>query len=114
LASARDGSGNSWFRAHMSNAQKAIADGQRVYRAFAELSFLPALVVEFAAVGEETGKLSIMMGEVASILEHDVETRLNRFSALVLPGATLILGALVACIMAGIVSGMLAVNDLVH
>ncbi len=69
-------------------------------------------MVEFAAVGEETGRVGAMMGEVAAILENDVETRLDRLSTLVAPAATLVLGMLVAGLMAGVVSGILAVNDM--
>jgi general secretion pathway protein F len=112
LLAARDGSGNSWFREQLVTIQRRVSDGDRLGRALASLAFMPPLVVEFANVGEETGRLQAMMGEAATILDHDVETKLSRLSALVLPGATLILGALVGSIMAGIVSGMIAVNNL--
>jgi len=112
LAAARDGSSNSWFRSRMDRAQADVAAGQRLRDAFAKARVLPVIVTEFAAVGEETGHLAAMMGEVATMLDHDVETRLDRLTSLVVPLATLVMGALVAGIMAGVVSGILAVNDL--
>jgi general secretion pathway protein F len=111
LALARGGSSNSWFNRNLADAQAAVAEGQHLRTALAKSAVLPPLVVEFAAVGEETGRVGPMMGEVAAILDLDVETRLDRLSALVVPVATLILGALVSGIMAGVVSGILAVND---
>jgi type II secretory pathway component PulF len=96
----------------MDRAQADVAGGQRLRDAFAKARVLPVIVTEFAAVGEETGHLAEMMGEVATMLDHDVETRLDRLTSLVVPLATLIMGALVAGIMAGVVSGILAVNDL--
>jgi len=112
LVSASEGSANSWFRSRMNIVQSAVSEGKRLRTAFAESQALPAIVTEFAAVGEETGHLGAMMGEVAVILDHDVETRLDRLTSLVVPLATLLMGGLVAGIMAGVVSGILAVNDL--
>jgi general secretion pathway protein F len=112
LAAARDGSANSWFRIRIAQAQAQVSEGKRLRTAFAETGILPPLVTEFAAVGEETGRLGPMMGEVATIMDHEVETRLERLTALIAPLATLILGGLVAAIMAGVVSGILAVNEL--
>jgi general secretion pathway protein F len=112
LALARGGSSNSWFDRHLAEAQAGVAEGEHLRTALARSAVLPPLVVEFAAVGEETGRVGAMMGEVAAILDHDVETRLDRLSSLVVPVVTLILGALVSGIMAGVVSGILAVNDI--
>ena len=112
LVSASEGSANSWFRSRMNIVQSAVSEGKRLRTAFAESQALPAIVTEFAAVGEETGHLGAMMGEVAVMLDHDVETRLDRLTSLVVPLATLLMGGLVAGIMAGVVSGILAVNDL--
>lgn len=112
LALASRGSGNSWFVRRLAEAQQSLAEGEHLRAALEKARVLPPLVVEFAAVGEETGRVGAMMGEVAAILDRDIETRLERLSALVAPVATLVLGGLVAGIMAGVVSGILAVNDM--
>ena len=112
LGAAHDGTVNSWFRARMAQVRVAVGEGEPLRSAFAKSAALPAIVTEFAAVGEETGRLAPMIGEVADILDHDLEQRLDRIMALVLPVATLVMGGLVAAIMVGIVTGVLAVNDL--
>jgi len=114
LAAAREGAGNSWFRSKLAGAQAAVSEGERLRAAFAKTDVLPPLVLEFAGVGEETGRLAAMMGEAAGVLDDEVTTRLDRLTALVLPAGTLVMGGLVAAVMAGIVSGILAVNDLVR
>jgi len=111
LSAAREASANSWFRSCLAKTQTAVAEGERLKLAFAKTKAIPPVVLEFAAVGEETGRLAPMMGEVAAILDGEVELWLERLTALVLPAATLLMGALIAGIMAGIVSGVLAVND---
>lgn len=112
LAAARDGTGNRWFRAQIVDVQKAVGDGQRVSHALTQTTVFPPLVAEFSAVGEETGRLSAMMQEAADILDHNVQARLDRMTALVVPVTTLLMGALVAGLMSGIVGGVLAINDL--
>ncbi len=114
LSAARSASANRWFRVRVLKIQEAVEGGARLKTAFAAADALPALVVEFAAVGEETGQLAAMMREGAELLERDVEIRLDRLTALILPIATLAMGLLVAGVMAGVVSGLLAVNDLAY
>jgi general secretion pathway protein F len=111
LALARGGSSNLWLDRVLGEVQRRVAEGEPLRVALADATVLPRLVVEFAAVGEETGRIAPMMGEVAKILDDEVETRLGRLSVSVVPAATLLLGALVAGIMAGVVSGILAVNE---
>jgi general secretion pathway protein F len=114
LTAARSASGNRWFREQIGQVQEAVEAGVRLKTAFAAARTLPDIIVEFAAVGEETGQLAVMMREGAELLERDVEVRLDRLTALILPVATLAMGLLVAGVMAGVVSGLLAVNDLAY
>ncbi len=112
LGAARSASANRWFKVRMGQVQELVEDGSALRAAFGKVSILPAMITEFAAVGEETGRLAEMLGQGADILERDVETRLDRLMALVLPVATLTMGLVVAGVMAAVVSGLLAVNDL--
>jgi general secretion pathway protein F len=112
LRAARAATANRWFKQQTQTVLELVEGGSSLKSALAASSVLPSIVIEFAAVGEETGKLAKMLGEGADILERDVETRLDRLTALVLPVATLTLGLVVAAVMAAVVSGLLAVNDL--
>jgi general secretion pathway protein F len=114
LTAAEDGATNTAFRARMAHIRGSVAGGEQLRLAFERSRILPPVVVELAAVGEETGRLAAMLGEAADLLDQDIERRLERLSALVLPIATLAMGGLVAAIMTGIVTGILAVNDLVR
>ena len=113
LGATRDGIANRWLRNQITAVQSSVAEGHRLSQAIIEkAAVLPPLVAEFAAVGEETGRLAAMMREASDLLDHGVQTRLNRLTTLVVPVTTLIMGALVAGLMSGIVSGILAVNDI--
>ena len=89
-----------------------VRQGRTLKAALEGADVFPRIVVEFAAVGEETGKLGAMLNEAADVLDRDVQTQLDRLSALLLPIVTIVLGLVVAAIMAGVVSGIMAANDL--
>jgi general secretion pathway protein F len=104
---------NRALRAEIAKVQVSVREGVRLSQALVKLApCLPSMISEFAAVGEETGRLASMMGEAADILEDGAQTRLNRVTTLIVPITTLVMGALVALLMSGIVSGILAINDL--
>ena len=113
LAAAQDGIANRWLQEQIQSVKSSVSEGNRLSQALrTSAPALPPLVVEFAAVGEETGRLAALMREVSELLDQAVQARLSRFTALVVPATTLIMGALVGGLMAGIVSGILAVNNL--
>ena len=112
LTAAQAAGVNLWFRKNVDALYAEVTTGTRLRTAFVSAGIFPLLVSEFSAVGEETGQLAAMMREAADILEQDVEVRLDRLSTLVLPVATLVMGLLIAGVMAGIVTGLLAINDL--
>lgn len=103
---------NRYIRSFMSKVTDDVRQGRPLKAALEKSGVFPRLTVEFAAVGEETGRLGPMMNEAADVLDRDVRTQLDRLSALLLPAVTIVLGAIVAAIMAGVVSGILAANDL--
>lgn len=113
LGTARDGIANRWLKVEITNVQISVREGVKLSQALSGTArSLPPLISEFAAVGEETGRLGVMMREAADILEHTAQTKLDRMTTLLVPVTTLVMGALVAGLMTGIVSGILAINDL--
>ena len=112
LENAEAAMGNRYMRSFMGKVTDDVRQGRTLKTALEASGIFPRLTVEFAAVGEETGRLAPMMNEAADVLDRDVQTQLDRLSALLLPAVTIVLGAIVAAIMAGVVSGILAANDL--
>ncbi len=113
LESAEAAMGNRHMRASMAKVIDDVRQGRTLKTALEVAGVFPRITVEFAAVGEETGKLGPMLNEAAEVLDRDVQVQLDRLSALLLPVVTIALGLIVAMIMTGVVAGVLAANDLV-
>jgi general secretion pathway protein F len=103
---------NRYMRSIMPKLIDEVRQGRTLRSAIDSAGVFPRLTAEFAAIGEETGRLGPMMNEAAQVLDRDVQTQLDRLSAMLLPAVTIVLGGIVAAIMAGVVTGILAANDL--
>ena len=112
LDAAQSATTNGFIRQRLTPVVEAVKHGKTLKSALETSDVFPRVTVEFAAVGEETGRLGPMLNEAADILDRDVQTKLDRLSALLLPAVTIFLGVVVAGIMSGVVSGILAANDL--
>jgi general secretion pathway protein F len=112
LEAAQAASSNRFVRERLNVVLDGVRQGASLKAAIGRMAVFPPLMIEFAAVGEETGRLPAMLNEVANIFDGEVQTRLDRLSALLLPTVTIALGLIVAVIMTGVVSGILAANDL--
>lgn len=112
LEAAEAAMSNRYMRSFMPRLIDDVRQGRTLKAAFDAAGVFPRLTVEFAAVGEETGRVGPMMNEAADVLDRDVQTELDRLSAMLLPAVTIVLGAIVAAIMTGVVTGILAANDL--
>lgn len=112
LESAEAAVSNRFMRGAMAKLLDDVRQGRSLHAALEGTQVFPRLAIEFAAVGEETGRIGAMLNEAADVLDRDVRTQIDRLSALLLPAVTIVLGAIVAVIMTGVVSGILAANDL--
>lgn len=103
---------NRYMRSFMPKLIDDVRQGRTLKTSLEAAGVFPRLTVEFAAVGEETGRVGAMMNEAADVLDRDVQIEMDRLSAMLLPAVTIVLGAIVAAIMTGVVTGILAANDL--
>lgn len=93
-----------------------VADGVRegggLTAPLAASGVLPRLAIGFLRTGEETSQLGMMLNRLATVLERDIRTRLERLIGILTPVITVVLGATVAGIIASIMSAILGFNDL--
>jgi general secretion pathway protein F len=112
LENAQAATGNGYMRQQLHGAVEMVRQGKPLKAALEGTGVFPRAALEFTAVGEETGRLAHMLNEAADLLDKQMQTKVDRLSALLLPVVTIVLGLVVAGIMTGVVGGILAANDL--
>jgi general secretion pathway protein F len=65
-------------------------------------------------IGEATGRLDTILIRLADLLESDVQRTLDRALVMLVPALTILLGALVAGIIASVMMAVLSVGALVR
>ncbi len=79
-----------------------VERGESISRAAATAGLFPALVVQMIAVGEETGELSELLGEVAEHYRRDVDYQLKNLSAIIEPALIVAVGGVVLVLALGV------------
>ena len=88
--------GENAFGAVLKDAEAQVRKGEPLSKAFEENQKLyPIFVSEMILVGEETGKVADMLGQVAEYYETDVEERTKDLSTIIEPILMLFIGVFV-------------------
>lgn len=104
--------GNLKLRTALESVAPKVKEGTKMVDAVAASGVFEPLAVNLIKVGEETGRMSTMLLEIARIFNNDVETGIKRGLTLLEPALILLLGLLVGAIIVSIMLGILSVNDL--
>lgn len=92
----RDVLGNSEYKKILLEAENNLTAGSTLSASFAKYPHLfPPLVAEIVAVGEETGRLSVLLQETAEFYEESVERQTKDLSTVIEPFLMLLIGGLV-------------------
>lgn len=96
---------NSYYRKVLTQAEEVIQRGSPIAGVFLEHTKLyPPFLGEMVAVGEETGKLGEMLGNVSVYYETEVERKTKDMSTIIEPFLMIIIGAAVGFFAISIIS----------
>ena len=96
ISIAREVVGTKMFADVLAEAEARVKKGEPLSAAFADHPKLyPVFVADMIAVGEETGKVSDMLAQVATYYEVDVEDRTKDLSTIIEPLLMLVIGLFV-------------------
>ena len=85
---------NVYYRQVLRAARAAVEKGEPFSKIFAANAKLyPIMMSEMAAVGEETGKLSDMLREIALFYEGEIENKTKNLSVIIEPVLMIVIGA---------------------
>jgi general secretion pathway protein F len=97
----------------VARAAKQVKTGAPLARALAQDGHFPRLALQMINVGEETGKLDEMLIKVADTYDRDVRVTIDRLMAMLVPGLTLGLAALIGVIVMSVLMAILSINEMV-
>ncbi len=105
---------NVHFKTVIKKAREAIRGGDLMSKVFAEnTKYFPIFFAEMLSVGEETGKVSDMLSNVAKFYEDDVEQRTKDMSTVIEPFLMVIIGAAVGFFAISMISPMYSLVNVI-
>ncbi|HWH16198.1 MAG TPA: type II secretion system F family protein, partial [Candidatus Paceibacterota bacterium] len=100
------------FSKVLAEAEDRVRKGEPLSAAFANYPKLyPVFVADMISVGEETGKVADMLGQVAHYYETDVEDRTKDLSTIIEPMLMLLIGVFVGIFALSMMSPMYSLSS---
>jgi len=96
----------------LTRALARVREGSALADELSRVRATPAILSSLASVGMQTGQLDRMLIEAADLLDSEVNGLTERYLALLVPTLTIVMGLLVAGLIASVLVGILSVNDL--
>jgi general secretion pathway protein F len=109
----KDVVGNQVISEGIGNVVSSLKAGQRLADPLSEHTNFPPFAIHMIQVGEESGNLESMLGQVADLFDKETSTSIKRALSLLEPILILTLGLLIAGIVMSILVAILGVNQLV-
>jgi type IV pilus assembly protein PilC len=99
LDSVGGASGNAVFIEATEQIQKDVSTGTALTTSMQSTGVFPSMVLQMAAIGEESGALDHMLGKAAEFYEQEVDEMVKGLSSLMEPFIIVILGVLIGGIV---------------
>ena len=112
LAIAAEVVGDNSFGKVVKEAEERVRKGEPLSVSFTDHPKLyPVFVGDMIAVGEETGKVADMLGQVAQYYENDVEERTKDLSTIIEPILMLFIGSAVGVFAMAMITPIYSLSD---
>ena len=104
--------GNEVYRRRIQLVSEDIARGIPLGESLRDTQEFPAMMVQMVAVGEQTAQLDTIAAKIAEYYEEEIDVAVAGLSKLLEPLIIVILGAIVAVIVAAIMLPILQLTDI--
>lgn len=103
---------NEQFQNMINRATEALKEGQRVSEKLKGESLLPSLAVDLLSIGEESGRVGEVCGQIADHYDQEIRTRIKRLVALIEPAFLLAIALVAGYVVVSMLSVILSMNDI--
>ncbi|MEK7629107.1 MAG: type II secretion system F family protein [Patescibacteria group bacterium] len=94
--------GNFVFKTIILKAREEVRRGSTINSVFSTEKDIPPLVSQMVMIGEQTGKLDVLLAKVAIFFQKDVDNIMENLTSLIQPILILVLGAAAGILVAAI------------
>ena len=103
LAACKHVVNNGLFQDFIGRVEKEVETGNGVAAGFKNVNFIPPIVEQMIATGEETGNLPKVMSRLADYFEGELSSKLQTLSRLAEPVMLLVMGGVVGLIVSSLI-----------
>lgn len=103
LGACREVVSNKGYISFIHGVEKSVQDGAGITAGFRKADFMPDIVKEMIATGEDGGALPKVMDRVASYYETDLEKRLGALSRMAEPVMLIVMGLIVGILVSSLI-----------
>jgi general secretion pathway protein F len=103
---------NQYLAAAIGRVTVGVREGGGLSGPLAATGLLPKVALGFFRTGEETAQLGPMLERLADMLDRDVRNNLQHMISILTPLITVVLGGVVAFVIASIMSAIIGFNDI--
>jgi len=94
--------GNAWIRRLVRPSVQMVREGRALNQALETSGAFTDMAIDMVKVGEATGALDTMLGNVADFLDEEVETRMQRILSLIEPLMLVFMGIIVSLLLVSV------------
>jgi type II secretory pathway component PulF len=105
---------NQYYRRFLDEIRDTVDQGGRFAEPFAANPHIPNTVKQMVTIGEEVGKLPMVMLRLARFYDTEIEQELKKFAAMIEPAALIIMGGVVGMIVSSIILPMFKLSQALH
>ena len=96
----------------LQQATVALKGGQQIGKQLKTEGLFPDLAVDLLSIGEESGQVGQVCGQVADHYENELRTRIKRIIALIEPVFILVLAVMVGYVVISMLTVILSINEI--
>lgn len=105
---------NQYYRSFLNEIRDSVYQGGRFSQPFATNPHISQTVKQMVTIGEEVGKLPMVMLRLARFYDTEIEQELKKLAALIEPAALIILGGVVGIIVSSVILPMFKLSQALH
>ena len=103
---------NAEYRRLLNHATRALKEGRRIGQRLATEKLFPELATDLLSIGEESGRVGEMCGQIADHFEKELKERIKRLTAMVEPIFILLIAVVAGYVVISMLSVILSINDI--